>query len=103
MPFNNQQHQNVQPGTYDQAKTYRTRLSGTEQTMEAAFTPKRSLVRSQYRPPAQTPSIGHDQSTDGCESEANGFTRVPHRRPCLRRALGGCGLRHHCGGCRDPE
>ena len=42
------------------------------------FTPKRSLVRSQYRPPAQTPpsDLGRGRLTIGSDNNAGAWSRV---------------------------
>src|SRR3954471_4498680 len=48
------------------------------ETVIGLFTPKRSLVRSQYRPPAQTPpsDLGRGRLTTGSDNNAGAWSRA---------------------------
>jgi hypothetical protein len=91
MPSPNLQHQAGQPDMSPQVRTYAPRLSGTEQRLEAAFTPKRSLVRSQYRRPRQSPDHqSYWPVPDGSASAAGlrpGHLRLPGRLSPAARGL----------------
>ena len=71
------------------------------QTTTDLFTPKRSLVRSQYRPPAQTPppDLGRGRLTTGSDNNAGAWSRASAISYCRGRPLHG----HLTGGRRTSS
>jgi hypothetical protein len=59
------------------------------ETVIGLFTPKRSLVRSQYRPPAQTPpsDLGRGRLTTGSDNNAGAWSPVLAISYCRRGPL----------------
>ncbi len=80
---------------------YLVRRRRARRTCPVPFTPKRSLVRSQYRPPAQTPppDLGRGRLTTDSDNNAGAWVRASAISYCRGRPLHG----HLTGGRRTSS
>ena len=72
-----------------QVRPYFLRHVRQHEIATGLFTPKRSLVRSQYRPPAQTPppDLGRGRLTTGSDNNAGAWSRASAISYCRGRPL----------------